>query len=160
MKNFFYLGLLLYLIASCRKVEKVETETNSNKLEGYWQLKSFTVDPPLVGTLSNLTPFLDPCATKVTFYFRDNGTTTFVDVPEVCKGDLEGINLNTDAISKWKFEGEKLIIFNDYSTQKDEYEFQKKEDTMIWKRKQVVTLPTALGGNQTVGLILTFTRRK
>lgn len=155
MRKTIYTFAIILCVLACKN----KTAPKPEQLEGYWKIKSFTVDPPLADSFTDLTGGLDSCSLGVTFYFRSDGTTTFLDVPEPCKGDLKGINLNTDAISRWRFEDNLLIIYNDYSPAKDRFELIRPDNaTMVWKRKKIIALPADLGGIQEFSLNLTFRR--
>ncbi|WP_373514677.1 lipocalin family protein [Persicitalea sp.] len=160
MRSLLYFSLLIvFLLVSCRR-KVADPQPEVLKLEGYWKLKSYTVDPPLAGGISDLTSALDPCALQVTYHFRPDGTTMFLDAPQRCKDSAKssGIDLDTDPVSNWKFEGENLVIF-DSPTSKEVYEYKKiGTDTMTWTKPKTIPLSQDLGGDQKLSLIMTFVR--
>lgn len=159
MRLSLYIALVaVFLLVSCQR-EDDALKPESLELEGYWKLKSYTVDPPLAGGIRDLSLFLDPCALQVTYYFKSNGTTMFLHASDACKANSNGVDLDNEFVSRWKFEGQKLIISNDYSPTKDAYDYQKIDDnTMTWKQLQVIPLPQNLGGDQSLTMIMTFVR--
>jgi hypothetical protein len=157
--NLYVTLFAIFLLVACQRVKDTPEPAKTLKLEGYWKLKSYTVDPPLAGGINNLSSFLDPCALQVTYYFRPDGKTMFVDASDACKANSNGVDLDNEPVSKWEFVGEKLIISNDYSSKKDEFEYKKIDaNTMTWTKQETIPLAANLGGNQKLMLTMTFVR--
>ena len=159
MKQVAYLLALIFFVSSC-DVQKEGAEPIPKPapppIVGQWKMKSYKVDPPVLGIISDLTGVLNPCILKVTFHFREDGTTTLLNVPADCEADLVGIDLDKQGISKWEIKDKKLIISSDDTGQKNEYDFVVEGTKMTWNEKRELPIPVEWGGNQKVNTILTF----